>query len=239
MVFTYLGHFRNLAASCLKELEQTKPGARCIAKKSIPKMIEGKAYAKCLRVCLLKDAALNLTLLHTDIESTSKNEDEEQISDNDCYKEMDIDNNIFSTTAQWSTNPTETDNDVSDSINSVEETEYTAEEVNQIISFSRSGPLSERVNVMEEVSEKVLSKKESENDTPKQTLKDWHSYIESLKLKWGGSRTARYWLMFIRFISIMWIFNRAERTGNWELHIEASQDMLPYFAASGHNNYSK
>ena len=130
------------------------------AKKSIPKMIEGKVYSKCLRACLLTDAALHLTLLHTDIERKSKKEDEEQISDNDCYKEMDVDNNIFSTIAQWSTNPAETDNDVSDSINYVEETESTTEEVNQIISFSKSGPLSERVNVMAEVSKKVLSKKD-------------------------------------------------------------------------------
>lgn len=70
------------------------------AKKSIPKMIEGKAYAKCLRACLLADAALYLTLIHTDIESTLKREDKEQISDNDCNEEMDVDDNIFSTIAQ-------------------------------------------------------------------------------------------------------------------------------------------
>ena len=54
------------------------------AKKSLPKMTEGKAYAKCLRACLLTDAAFHLTLLHTDIKKTSKKEDKEQISDNDC-----------------------------------------------------------------------------------------------------------------------------------------------------------
>ena len=142
------------------------------AKKSIPKKIEGKAYAKCLRARLLTDAALHLTLLHTDIESTLKKEDEEQISDNDCSEEMDVDDNIFSIIAQRSTNPAETDNDVPDTINSVEETESTTEEVNQIISFLRSRLLSERVNVMAEVSEKVLSKKDEDNDTLKQTLKE-------------------------------------------------------------------
>ena len=49
------------------------------AKRSIPKMIEGKPYTKCLRACLLTDAALHLTLHHTDIESTSKKVDEEQM----------------------------------------------------------------------------------------------------------------------------------------------------------------
>ena len=195
------------------------------AKKSIPKIIEEKAYAKCLRACLLTDAALHLTLLHTDIESALKKEDEEQISDNDCSEEMDVGDNIFSIIAQWSTNPTETDNGVLDIINSVEETESTTEEVNQIISFLRSRLLSERVNVMAEVSEKVLSKKDEDNDILKQTLKEQHSYIEGLKLKWGDSRTARYWLMFIRFVSIVRMFIRAERTGNWDLHIKTSQDV--------------
>ena len=40
-----------------------------------------------------------------------------------------VDNNNFSTIAQWSTNPTETGNDIPDIINSVEETESTTEEV--------------------------------------------------------------------------------------------------------------
>ena len=35
-------------------------------------MTEGKAYANCLRACLLTDAALHLTLLHTDIEVHQK-----------------------------------------------------------------------------------------------------------------------------------------------------------------------
>ena len=32
---------------------------------------------------------------------------------------------------------------------------------------------------------------------------------------------------------------RAERTGNWELHLKAVSEMLPYLAASGHNHYTK
>ena len=35
------------------------------------------------------------------------------------------------------------------------------------------------------------------------------------------------------------MFIRAERTGNWKLHLHASEQMLPFFAASGHNNYTK
>ena len=34
-------------------------------------------------------------------------------------------------------------------------------------------------------------------------------------------------------------FIRAERTGNWKLHLQSIQAMLPYMAASGHNSYTK
>ena len=32
---------------------------------------------------------------------------------------------------------------------------------------------------------------------------------------------------------------KAERTGDWNLHLQAIQDMLPYFATAGHNLYAK
>ena len=38
-------------------------------------------------------------------------------------------------------------------------------------------------------------------------------------------------------IDILRKFIRAERTGNWELHLQSIQAMLPYMAASGHNSY--
>jgi hypothetical protein len=35
------------------------------------------------------------------------------------------------------------------------------------------------------------------------------------------------------------MFVKAERTGNWKLHLQAVSEMLPYLAASGHNLYAK
>ena len=90
---------------------------------------------------------------------------------------------------------------------------------------------------MAEVSKKFSSKKDEDKDTLKHTIKEWYSYIEGLKLKQGDSRTARYWFMFMSFASIVKMFIRAERSGDWDLHIKASQDMLPCFGASGHSNY--
>ena len=53
------------------------------------------------------------------------------------------------------------------------------------------------------------------------------------------SRTSALWLQYIEMVRILKLFIKAERTGNWELHMEALSRMLPYLAASGHNLYVK
>ena len=40
-------------------------------------------------------------------------------------------------------------------------------------------------------------------------------------------------------VDILRTFIRAERTGNWKLHLQAVHDMLPYFAVAGYNSYAK
>ena len=54
-----------------------------------------------------------------------------------------------------------------------------------------------------------------------------------------SSRTAALWLQYMDMVDILRKYIRAERTGNWELHLQAVSEMLPYLAASGHNNYTK
>ena len=61
-------------------------------------------------------------------------------------------------------------------------------------------------------------------------------HSESVK---KSSRTSALWVQYMSMIDILRKFIRAERTGNWELHLQAIQDMLPYMAASGHNSYTK
>ena len=53
------------------------------------------------------------------------------------------------------------------------------------------------------------------------------------------SKTGQLWLQFMEMVGLVRQFIKAERTGNWKLHIQTVIDMLPYFAASGHNNYLK
>lgn len=47
------------------------------------------------------------------------------------------------------------------------------------------------------------------------------------------------WLQYMDMVDILRKYIRAKRTGNWELHLQTVSEMLPYLAASGHNNYTK
>ncbi|CAC5414182.1 unnamed protein product [Mytilus coruscus] len=59
--------------------------------------------------------------------------------------------------------------------------------------------------------------------------------IEILK----QSRTTKLWLQYSEIVQVIRQFIKAERTGNWPLHFQSIQAMLPFFAASGHNLYTK
>ena len=53
------------------------------------------------------------------------------------------------------------------------------------------------------------------------------------------NRTALLWLQYLDMVDILRMFIKAERTGNWRLHLQALSEMLPYLAAAGHNLYTK
>ena len=55
----------------------------------------------------------------------------------------------------------------------------------------------------------------------------------------GNSRTAKLWIQYMDQVDTIKLFTRAERTGNWNLHLVAVGKMLNLFAASGHHNYAK
>ena len=49
----------------------------------------------------------------------------------------------------------------------------------------------------------------------------------------------RFVVTIQEMVNILRTFIKAERTANWELHLQAVSEMLPYLAASGHNLYVK
>ena len=51
--------------------------------------------------------------------------------------------------------------------------------------------------------------------------------------------TSKLWLQYMEMVDLLKKFIKAEHTGKWLLHLQCLYDMLPYFAASGHNMYLK
>ena len=67
----------------------------------------------------------------------------------------------------------------------------------------------------------------------KELLKSKKEFLKS------SSRTAALWIQYLDMMDIVRKFIRAERTGNWALHLESLSEMLPFMAAAGHNLYTK
>jgi len=61
-------------------------------------------------------------------------------------------------------------------------------------------------------------------------------YKASLSMQ---SPTAKLWLQYVEYIETLKVFIRAERSGNWSLHLVTAARMLNVFAATGHINYAK
>ena len=86
---------------------------------------------------------------------------------------------------------------------------------------------------------------EGENDvsTTKQFFETFNSLSTSLAdLKQqlsAKSQTAKLWCTYLHYINVVKRFVLAERTCNWQIHLESAADMLNLFASSGHINYAK
>ena len=64
--------------------------------------------------------------------------------------------------------------------------------------------------------------------------------IQSAKeLMSKNNRTIKLWVQYIDQVQVIKMFIRAERTGDWHMHLVAVEKMLNVFAASGHHNYAK
>ena len=63
--------------------------------------------------------------------------------------------------------------------------------------------------------------------------------INSLKSSVSQSRTGALWIQYMEMIDILRSFIKAERKEGWDLHLRCIKAILPYFATSGHNLYTK
>ena len=51
--------------------------------------------------------------------------------------------------------------------------------------------------------------------------------------------TAKLWIQYLYLNDLLRQHLRTERLRNWKLHLDARYKIFPYFAACGHNNYTK
>ena len=210
--------------------------ATVYANNSIPKMMEGKAYSRTLRACLLTDAALHLVLLQCNSTDEDSKPMDNTVSIPDELDESSLsDDEISETTSVLSvdTSSIQWDKD--------QQTMASASPIDMECQSSQvlesSGPMVDSLKLDYQA---LLDGKVSEENTENwDTLLILHREVCKMKDVEEGSRTGKLWLNFTKFMAIVRMFIRAERTGNWGLHLEATYNMLPFLAAAGHNNYTK
>ena len=89
--------------------------------------------------------------------------------------------------------------------------------------------------------DKLIARQISADELDKEASKDMEEVEHQLlktKSKMKG-RTSKLWLQYMTMVDILRQFLKAERTGNWILHLKAMQRMLPFLAAAGHSQYTK
>ena len=101
----------------------------------------------------------------------------------------------------------------------------------------------EEANILEikKLYESFISENDSiENVNKSEALPNLFNFCEKYKDRVAlRSRTARLWIQYLEYVTIVKNFIRAEITGNWHLHLVSASQMLNLFAATGHVNYAK
>lgn len=71
-------------------------------------------------------------------------------------------------------------------------------------------------------------------------ITDFADLLSKLDVLAEKSKTAKLWVdVLIKPVFLMMKYVRAEREGDWPLHIETVKQMMPYFFAAVHTNYAR
>ena len=74
-------------------------------------------------------------------------------------------------------------------------------------------------------------------DEPKEAIKPLAKQLESFKVEGRkGSNIFAFWDEYLEMLRLMRSFIRAERTGDWTPHLNATSGMVPYFFAMDRMN---
>lgn len=192
------------------------------AKNAVLHMMHGKAVARALRGHFLVDTALN-SLLMSNMFSIPLTETH------------DAERGDYARHAMTS----EVEMHVDDYDEQVEEND----ETNLVQEEDECEECTEKRNGLQEVV--MLLEKLMNNDITVGEIQDADVLIQlevqlrQRKEELKKYRTARLWIQYMDMVNIIQRFIRAERTGNWQLHLQTLGEMMPYLAASGHNLYAK
>jgi hypothetical protein len=211
------------------------------AEGSVEQMLSGKAVARAVRAHFLVDSALNaISTSHIFGIRVPKVFEDKPVELPSC------------STAP--VNVPDNDNDsISGDIEALAGIEYEGATPDSALMTDRDLDVVDE-DVTEEGSVEVHALLESAHDlmskvsNGKLTLEaaltsDVISQLQASSDKWNTSmtpyRTAKLWIMYMHMVSILRSLIRSARTGNWKLYLQSLHEMLPYLAASGHNNYVK
>ena len=189
------------------------------APNAVVHILSGKAYARAVRAHLLVDAALNALLLADAFQvpqilvhqevQTAVQEDERNEEGGTVYD--------FAFPPMQGPDP-----DVMDGGN--------------LEANVGDKTLDIAVTVLEKVLNGCMSPRDA---TRENVFIEVSNQLETHRKRLCGSRTAALWLQHMHMINIMRKSVKAERTGNFKMHLESVKDMLPFLAAAGHNHYTK
>ena len=201
------------------------------APNTVSHMLSGKAAARAIRGHFLIDDALN-EILVKDVILSSEQREREEASDVSLINENTSESvESCKETDMFEVKESETENS--------EISAVTIETEKQNKQTSTKEKISD-TKLISELFDKVLSKEISpEAIRGDQMLQKLLQEITLKKASLRDSRTACLWFQYMDMNDILRQFIKAERTGNWGLHLKAMKDMLLFFAAAGHNLYMK
>ena len=58
-------------------------------------------------------------------------------------------------------------------------------------------------------------------------------------LKEERGPTSAFWFSFLEMMNVLFAYTRATKLGNWDLHLETTLKMIPWFFAYDRQNYSR
>ena len=222
-----IGHI--MAGSGLQEVLEL-----VYAKNAVGHMLTGKAVARAVRCHFLVDAALNTLLVCNTFNIPLP-------VDTTVYDAVQTINEPTGTEEQQEipTEPDEPTGAEEQQENTTELDEPTSTE-EQRENATEPWPTDMDLELARELYKQLIDGTCTAEEVKSEEI--LHKIAEKLECKRScmqNQRTAVLWIQYMHMVDIPRTFIRAERTGNWKLHLQAVHDMLPYFAAAGHNPYAK